>query len=38
MYVCVSHECSAWGAQKRSLNTMELELELVQNYHVAVGN
>lgn len=36
--VCVMYLPSAYGDQKRALNTLELELQIVMNHQTGAGN
>lgn len=38
MYICAPHAYSDHGGQKRTLNPLELELQMAVSHHVCPGN
>lgn len=38
VFVCASHACSAHRGQKRLLDLLEVELQMVVSPHVGAGN
>lgn len=38
LHICVPHACSVQGGQKRSLDPLELELQMIVTCHVCAGS